>query len=400
MKKRLSLMLSMLMLSCALTGCGDKKPSEAPPADGAAVPAYTSAEDLLGLSWDEIEAAAKQEGELTFAVWDSEAEWSQLGKTFTDRYGVKVNLLAGGKTSVMDKILTELSGEASIDVMFLSGETVDGLIGANALVPGILDKMEDKDVLVEGLSARKEGVSNEKGYWVPISTSPAGIVYNADQVSADAVPQTIEELTRFIEENPGRFGMCIPENGGTGQGMMETIIANMTGGLDQYLMPGSDGGCDPALLEKWSVVWDWFDEHKDQITFTTNNMDGITRLNSGEIWMVTAWNSSIFTSEKNGDLTIHHGFYVPDFGMCYSGEVMSMTVNSTHPAASLLFINWMTSVEAQNMEGDLTGNLTSRTDLQQDICKLSAEDRAKNVDWMAACYKKQYIKDFTTNVLN
>ena len=393
MKRFWSLILSLLLLVSTLTGCGAKKEP-----DGTNPPAYSSVENLLELSWEEIEAAAKEEGTLTFAVWSDETEWNQIGELFTKKYGIKVNILAGEKATVMDKVLTELSGKASVDVMFLSGETVTGLIGSNAIVPGILGKMQEKNALVEGLSARKEGVSNEKGYWVPISTSPAGLLYNADHLSKDTVPQTFEELTEFIEANPGRFAMCIPENGGTGQGMMEAIIANLTGGLDQYLI--AEDGCKPDLLEKWSVVWDWFDEHKKNITFTTNNMDGITRLNSGEVWLTAAWNSNVYASERNGDLTINHGFYVPDFGICYSGEVMSVVSNSVHPAAALLFINWMTSKEGQTAQAEIQGGLTARTDLQQDICKLSDEDRAKNLDWMAACYKTQYIKDFTANVLS
>ena len=78
---------------------------------------------------------------------------------------------------------------------------------------------------------------------------------------------------------------------------------------------------------------------------------------------------------------------------------MSVIANSSHPAAALLFINWLTTEEAQNAQAEYTGNLGARTDLVQDISMLSAEDRTKNTDWMAACYKTQYIQDFTTNVL-
>ena len=60
----------------------------------------------------------------------------------------------------------------------------------------------------------------------------------------------------------------------------------------------------------------------------------------------------------------------------------------------------MTSDEGQNAQAEATGYLGARTDLEQDISLLTPEDRAKNTDWMAACYKTQYIKDFTTNVLS
>ena len=401
MKKTLTLLLTLsMLLTLAACGGGNKQP-EQPSSSGdgeTSLPSYTSASDLLSWSWEDIEKAAKQEGEVTFAVWSDEAEWNQACAEFQKKYDIQVNVMAGEKNTVMDKVLVELSGKASVDVMFLSGETVTGLRGAGALTKGILDIMPEKDALVPGLSARKEGVSNEDGIWVPVSTSPAGFLYNANELSENDVPQTFDQLTAFIEANPGKFCMCIPENGGTGQAMMECIIANLTGGLEQYLMvEGED--CDEALVAKWSAVWDWFDAHKDQITFTTSNGDGVTRLNSGEVWLVTAWNATVNNNIKTGNLSINHGYYVPDMGLCYSGEVMSVVKNASHPAAALLFINWMTTVEGQTAQADYTGNLTGRTDLDQDISHLSAEDRAKNVDWMAACYKTRYIRDFTTNVL-
>ncbi len=393
MKKLVSLILALVMLS-TLTACGGSKSST--DSTDANASAYSVA-DLLSMSWDEIEAAAKNEGEVTFAMWDAEEKWTPITKLFTEKYGIKVNLMSGDKNTVMDKILMELNGKASVDVIQLSGETVNGLMGADALATGILPIMREKDKLVPGLSARKEGVSNESGVWVPYSTSPAGFLYNANELTPETLPQTLDELTAFIEANPGRFAMCIPENGGTGQAFMESLIANLTGGLDQYLL--AEGNvCDENLLAKWDTVWEWLNAHKDKITFTTSNDDGITRLNSGEVWLVTAWNSTTVYNEQSGNLSINHGLYVPDMGLCYSGDVLSVIKNSTHPAAALLFIDWMTSVEAQNALAD-NGTLTGRTDLQQDICLLSAEDRAKNTEWMAACYKTQYIKDFTTNVL-
>ena len=384
MKRFLSLVMVLALVFAMTAACAEAS--------------YTSAADLLTWSWDDIEAAAKEEGEVTFAIWSDEAEYNQICSLFTDRYGIKVNVLAGDKNTIMDKVLTELDGKGSIDVMYLSGETVNGLIGADALTKGILPIMREKDNLAPGLSARKEGVSNADGIWVPVTTSPAGFLYNADQFTPETLPQTFEDLTAFIDANPGKFAMCIPENGGTGQAVMESIIASLTGGLDQYLL--AEGNvCDPALLEKWSAVWDWFNEHKQNITFTTSNSDGLSRLNSGEVWLVAAWNSNVRASELDGNLTINHGLYVPEMGLCYSGEVMSVIRNATHPAAALLFIDWMTTEEGQNALGE-KNSMTARTDMvNEGLCLLSPEDRARNMDWMAACYKTEYIKEFTVNVL-
>lgn len=411
-KRKTLLLLTGLIMTAMLVGCGAGGNAGGTQSNTTAQPQETKKEEaadtvpvgpmdmdaLLNASWDEIEAQAKEEGGFTFSVWSDEAEWNQLMDVFNTTYGIKGSVLVGDKTTVMDKVLTELNGDASIDVMMLSGETVNGLMNANALTPGILPIMQHKDKLAPGLSVRKEGVSNELGYWVPVSTSPCGFLYNANEIKEEDLPQTFADFEKFIEENPKRFGMCIPESGGTGQGVMEMFIAALTGGLDQYLI-AENNECDPALLEKWDVVWEWFDAHKDMITFTTSNNDGISRLNSGEIWLVAAWNSNVKDNAEQGNLSIPHGYYVPEQGICYSGEVFSVVSNSTKPAASLLFINWITSVEGQQALAEYVHSIPSRMDVEVDLLLLTPEERQKNTDWMSACYKTQYIQDFSKNVL-
>ena len=89
-----------------------------------------------------------------------------------------------------------------------------------------------------------------------------------------------------MKRTPKKFGFCVPEKGGSGQSMMQTVITNETGGLEQYM---SDREVDPAKTEKWDTVWGWINDHKDQITFTTSNADSISRMNQGEITMTVAW---------------------------------------------------------------------------------------------------------------
>ena len=68
MKKIICLLLALSM-ALSLTACGGSKDTDTAGEADSTVPAYETAADLLSWSWDDIEAAAKQEGELTFAVW-------------------------------------------------------------------------------------------------------------------------------------------------------------------------------------------------------------------------------------------------------------------------------------------------------------------------------------------
>ncbi|AEF86438.1 PotD protein [Treponema primitia ZAS-2] len=351
-------------------------------------------EELLNKPWAEIEAQAKQEKEVVYCVWMDEAEWTQVGKLFTDKYGIKVNLVLGEKIAVMNKALAELSGKGNLDVMMLSGETVNSLMNANALASGVLGKLESKSKLVQGLSLRKEGVSNDKQYWAPVNINPAGFLYNTNNIKNP--PQTWKEFEAYIDQNPKRFGFCLPEKGGTGQAMMEAIIANLTGGLDQYLL---DPAVDSAKLSKWQTVWNWLDARKDKIVYVNNNADAIARLNSGELDLVVAWNSGVNSAVKTGEIFKHYGYYVPQFGLCYSGDTLAILKNTPHPAAALLWLNWITSEEAQIAAAKYLNFMTARTDVQVDVSMLAPGESDKNVDWMSAVYKTQYISDFTRNIL-
>ena len=383
--KKLSLLLAVLVFVVSAAAC-------------LAVD-YTY-EDVLTWSWEEILEAAKKEGPVSFAIWGDEAEWNQTLSVLREKYGIDVTLTVGEKNQVMNKILIEKDDpESTIDIVMLSGETVNGLLGADTLAAGTLPKIEYKDDLVAGLSARKEGVANTEGWWVPISISPSGWIFNTNFLAAEDVPQNIDELTAFIQANPGRFGMCIPEKGGTGQSQMESLIANMTGGLDQYLI--AEGNVvDETLHESWSKVWEWFDANKANIAFTTGNSDSLTRLNDGELWLTTAWNSNVYNGTfVDGTLNVPYGFIVPEMGLCYSGEVLSVVKNTGKPAAALFVINWIASPEAQALNVENMGWVPSNQTVDCEINLLSPEDNARLTEWMAAVYKTQYIADFNANVL-
>ncbi len=44
--------------------------------------------DLLGKSWDEIVAQAKEEGQVNWFVWYFQPRYREIAKAFTDEYGI------------------------------------------------------------------------------------------------------------------------------------------------------------------------------------------------------------------------------------------------------------------------------------------------------------------------
>ena len=86
---------------------------------------------------------------------------------------------------------------------------------------------------------------------------------------------------------------------------------------------------------------------KDALIRTASNADSLTRLNDGELVIVSAWQDHLFSFAKQGAITDRLKFYVPKFGMPGGGNVVTSSKNAPNPAASLVFVHWITSPEVQ-----------------------------------------------------
>lgn len=388
-KRILAIVLSMALAIVTLTGCLSS---------GLAETINSAAQEmsLLDMSWDEIVAEAQAEGELSLWVWGDEAFWQQIADEFETLYGIEVSIMVSDKNTVLNKVLAEKDGEVgTIDVMGLPGDIINTLMEADVLYGQVLNVMPNKDLLDPVLSARNEGIESNN-MWVPIWKNYTAMLYNPEKINEDELPQTWEELDAWIEANPKQFAFCIPEKGGSGQSFMQTIITNLTGGLDRYM---SDTEVDAEKTAGWDVVWQWINDKEDKITFTTSNSDSISRLNQGEVTMTVAWDSNVSSTIEAGELFKNVGYYMPAFGLVGGGDVQTVLKNAPHPAAGLVWLDFMTSEAGQTIMMDVIGCFPVRTDMTMTTTLLSEDDLSKAVEWMPAIYKSYYIDEFTKNVL-
>ena len=369
-------------------------PSAAPAQPAPADPENPTMEQLLAMDWSKIEEYAKKEGTLTFWTWHDEDFWQKLGTAFTEKYGVKVELLVSEKAPAIDKALAEKDGAVgSFDVMKVGGDQTLTTIMAGLYAGPILEKMRAKDLLDPGLSVVQEGVFHE-GYLVPLHLNQTGLLYNPRTVTNP--PQTFEELEKWIEANPMKFGFCPPNSGGSGHSMVTAVIEHKTGGREQYF---GDTEADPEKLAKWDVVWEWFNKYKDMVTLTTSNNDGISRLNQGEIDIVVAWDDNAARTLKSGELFKDAVLYIPEYGMSGGGDTAGIMKNAGHPAASLLFIDYMTSEEGQQLFIDVMLTYPARTDMTTENSLISRDDFVNRRNELPAPYKAIWRKDFTEYVM-
>ncbi|WP_325214468.1 ABC transporter substrate-binding protein, partial [Oscillibacter sp.] len=352
-------------------------------------------DDLMQMSWPEIEEAAKAEGEVTLSVWYNEVGFTEMLKKFEETYGIKTSLVVSEQKAFTQKALAEKDGPVgTIDVTVAGGEMVKTILDAKLMAGPLLDKMEQKDKLDPGLSEYIEGMATG-GYLVPLYLNQTGFLYNSDKLSEADLPQTWEDLENYIQANPKKFGVCPADKGGSGQAFTMLAIQELVGGLEDCF---GDGDVVESKITNWETVWEWFRNNSDNITFTTSNNDSASRLNQGELDLTVTWSDDTSVARKAGELGNNAKLYIPEMGLPGGGDSIGIMANAKHKAASLLLVNWFTSDEAQIMLSEQLNAIPARVDIPATNSELTPEDMEHRFSWLPVAYKTRFTQDFTPNV--
>ncbi|WP_434661222.1 extracellular solute-binding protein [Klebsiella sp. MISC125] len=328
-------------------------------------------------------AQAKKEGSVTFNVWYLQPQWRSFVKDFEQQYGVKVRIPEGSIDGNMNKLLAEAGKEkGKIDVIALSVSQLQVTMGAKALA-----KVDD----LPGYGDAIHQIQNvdTQGYAVAFWGNQTGLVYDPQQMDDRALPQTMEDLQRFIDANPKRFGYNDPNNGGAGEAFIQRVVTTQSGEFDS-----ESATVDAAVVKNWLKGWQWFAANNDKITRTASGADSLTRLNDGELMLTPAWEDHLAGLQKTGAITSRLKFYVPEFGMPGGGNVAAIAANSQHPAASRLFLNWLIQAETQKALSKAFGSTPMNKQVSPDVKRPDTE-----VQFYGKAYSMQMKKEFVRQVM-
>ncbi len=351
--------------------------------------------DLQSASWNEIVDAAKAEGQVIFYAWYFPDYFREAAEDFEAEYGIRVNLVIGDQTANFNKVIAEQNrAVGTVDAMVVGGQWVKTTLDLGLFYGPLQNIIPDAEHLAPALWEMQEGVLTN-GYLTPLHRNQTGILYDPQRVSNP--PQTFTELEAWIDANPRQFGFNDPSRGGSGQSFVHTVIHHVAGGLEQYV---GDEEVDPAKVANWNLVWDWFNQRKDKLTFTVSNNDSIVRINDGEMAMTFGWDDNVQDMINRGNIFSRARMYIPEMGAAGGGDTMGILHNAPNPAAAALFIHHLTTVEQQRKKFEMVGAYPARIDIEMEGTLLSEEDRANNaLAWFPAPYKDLMISDFVRNVL-
>lgn len=295
----------------------------------------------------------------------------------------------------LEKVIAEKDQAAgTVDMCLIGGQNVKTSVDAGLWYGPIFAKMPSARKLDPDLAEYQECVET-KGYLVPIYRNQTGFLYDSERVPNP--PQTWDELTAWIQANPKGFAYCDPNKGGSGQAFLQTVISNLTGGIDKY--KGDTAVVDSKVAD-WNKAWDWLNANESLINLTVSNNESIDLLNQGAASLIVAWDDDSLVALSKGTLFKRVVMYIPAMGLPGGGDTAGVLKNAPHKAAGMLFIDFLTSVDMQKLLNKTLGSTPARIDIA-DLPSLIPEDQRQSnaTPWVPAAYKAAFVEEFTKSVL-
>ncbi len=343
---------------------------------------------LADMSWEQIQAQAQEEGIVNWNHWYLQERIRPFVAAFTEETGIEVVVSDGDFGANEDKLFAEADRDTgTIDVMSYTFNDM-GQLDMNAfLMPlGQLPDLGNLTDELEGVDTENRGIA----WW----GNQSGIAYDMNRVDAADLPQTFEEMQAWISDNPNGFAMNDPSMGGAGHSFIQSSIRNLTGNSDFF-----DDEADQAKVDAWEPVWTWFESVRNDIGITSNNADTLTRINDGEFLLGPAWEDQLAGLQKEGQIGENVGFYIPEFGMNGGANSIMIPSNAEHPAAALVFIDWLTSPDTQAAMNENFGVAPQHPDASDEFALVPAAQRAFKQRWFAQPYGDLIVEIFVERII-
>ncbi|MGL4239177.1 extracellular solute-binding protein [Tabrizicola sp.] len=348
--------------------------------------AFTQTSDITTMSWDEIVAQAKEEGELTWYVWNLPEELRRFVKPFEEEYGITVTIPEGTNAGNAEKLLAERERETGdIDVFAWPIDAYETVEVESLFYP--LSMLPEDP----GRFTELAGIDNST-HVLPYWGNQTGIAYDPAHITPESLPHTPEDFAAFWTANPGKFGFNY-ENGGAGPSFIQSIARTITG-FDVADVTVSD-----ERLATLQPAFDFFKQTPDDYVITAGNADSITRISDGELWAAPAWEDHLAGLQKRGEIRKEIAFYIPEMGMNGGGNGVAIPKNAPHPAAAAVFMNWLTSAETQSALNREFGTAPMHKEADSSNALVPVDQRSRSTVWAAKPFGDALMAAFIDNVI-
>ena len=309
-------------------------------------------------SWAQIEAEAKKEGQVLVSAWGS-AEAKEMFTKFCQQFerktGIKAVYRHGDWFSAQQQVLNDVKEkkeQGQIDAIFLWGKPFSNLMqGGGVWEVPMLDILPNarKIAYRPELGRFVHDMVPTYGCFVPHVNYQDCFVFDKKKFKVADLPQTPEGVLEWAKKNKGQFTYCDVNKGGSGHTWVMMLIYQLTGGYEKYAFRPFDKG---VTERDWKPLWDYLKELEQYMyrpgQYPQGNNAVAQLFSAEEITLCPNWDGTMAQEVRGGRLDpARLGMFVPDPGIFSPCDGFTIPMNAPHKAAALLFLDYITSVEAQ-----------------------------------------------------
>lgn len=338
MVKRQIASLGFLMV-LSLTGCSQSATNSVLP-ETIAVAEEVRGSGAWQTGWEKTVAEAKKEGTVVVLTSSGAETRSLVARGFKERYGINVEFIAGQGAEVARKILAERRTGLFLSDVYVSGSTT---LTTQLKPAGVLDPLPPALKLPEvtdpgaWYGGRIYFSDHEKRYVLPF------ILYVSRSIFANAAQTRPEEIVSYKDllapKWKGKIAIGDPTIAGSGLRWFSVVTSQLID-MDFHRQLAAQ---EPAILRDERMVTEWVARGKYAIGI------GVKPDVVSEFIRAGADLKYITPSEGTW-LTAGAG-------------VLGAINRPAHPAAQIVFINWLLSKEGQTLYSQATLTQSAREDI-------------------------------------
>lgn len=176
------------------------------------------------------------------------------GDTLRDEFGITLNRVGVADTvDAVNLILSEaeagITENGAVDLIWINGENFFTLRQADLLYGPWAETIPNSALVNwDNPAVAYDFGFPVEGYESPWSSAQLHFIYDAARMDVDELPRSYDELTLWIENNPGRFTYIAPGPGGyMGTRFVKQVLYHVSGGYEQWV-----GDWNPELYADWA----------------------------------------------------------------------------------------------------------------------------------------------------
>ncbi|MBU2532001.1 MAG: extracellular solute-binding protein [Alphaproteobacteria bacterium] len=320
-----------------------------------------------------IEPMAKEEGTLTFFDFTNSFGplfSEHLIPEFEAKYGITVDYVRGDNDAAVQQLIAahNAGSPAPADAYFIGSGAIGNLMSESVManIP-LIKLLPNADTFDEMIATVTRGFEHG-GSYLPFHRNQTSILYDTRVVSADEVPTDLDGLLAWAKAHPQQFIVTSPKGGGSGSGFLQSVAyAKVTdpackAGLVNYKLSDDEA---KALVAKpcMQPVWDYYKELLPVVELTNGNSDTLNLVATGAGVIGTAWEDMAYDFMGRGLLPPTSRQELVVTGQVGGGDGMFFPVDGEHPAAGLLFLDFMMGHDVQLQKLQINGSRSARLDI-------------------------------------